>query len=557
MERLAPELHAMILECILKDHPRNSRNPIATLAPYAVISRRWQDSVERYTFRKINRLKTTELHNFKELFTGTNIRRRELLKQLSIYFILPDPPNMDGCCEVEAIPDRDADSKTFTKAVVQLFDILSDLEHRSQRKSMLSLVLDEAYRTSPPKLHLGGVYMNRCKKHRTAQIQEAKTNSGKFELLPETSLAILDDISRFECTGHYLLAELRPTWIPIMMSHLPRLDKLVVQERDLYTFGRTRRLSDRRELQRSLCFPPTEHLTEIVLDVEHTPLCNEDISVQRLIGQSNWREETWSIVLRHLARFPVLKKLHLLGELVICPELFTNITEYKGTPFPSLQELVLEFAIETADGRWFYQRDEEAFTQAKSDPELQHFSEDIEDSDEDPTDAEFDSDTDGYVRLFEDSPVRTSVVGHDRFRTLPDKDTFGVLLETASRAVLRFPQLRKFILNLADRYTLNRDGVYYPYIPRHFELWWLKSGEPRSPLKAEPKYLGYPKVACDAKYIHQNRLYWRTGSWIPWEEAQSAWAKAAGPDVKIVFLEEKFWSGGRSRLASSVYSGEF
>lgn len=37
--------------------------------------------------------------------------------------------------------------------------------------------------------------------------------------------------------------------------------------------------------------------------------------------------------------------------------------------FQSLEELTLEFALETADGRWFFERDEEAEQRSRANPE--------------------------------------------------------------------------------------------------------------------------------------------------------------------------------------------
>ena len=45
----------------------------------------------------------------------------------------------------------------------------------------------------------------------------------------------------------------------------------------------------------------------------------------------------------------------------------------------------------------------------------------------------------------------------------------------------------------------------------------------------------------DAANVVQNRLYWRVDGWEVWDKVQTAWEATAGPDVKVVFLEEKGW----------------
>jgi hypothetical protein len=71
---------------------------------------------------------------------------------------------------------------------------------------------------------------------------------------------------------------------------------------------------------------------------------------------------------KHLASFPNLAVLQLLGGLVICPEFFRAVLDQAGTPYPSLVEFELQFAPETADGRWYFQRDNEAIERSQSDP---------------------------------------------------------------------------------------------------------------------------------------------------------------------------------------------
>ncbi|KAJ4304610.1 hypothetical protein N0V90_000136 [Kalmusia sp. IMI 367209] len=249
------------------------------------------------------------------------------------------------------------------------------------------------------------------------------------------------------------------------------------------------------DFSESLCSLPTDYLSEIILNIRHTTLENEDVLVKMLVAKHEWRQELWSKVIRRLAGFPNLRTLHLLGKLVVCPEFFCNITEYNGTPFQSLQELVLEFAMETADGRWFYKRDDKAFTRARNDPELKDFWEDHEDD----NDHDLDSDSDSDFRVYEDGVGRTNIVYRDRFRSVPDPEVFKPFLQDASRAVFRAPKVRKFILKMT-RASLCGD--------------------------------------------------------IPRDEVQSNWAIAAGPDAKIVFLDEDAWTSEHGGTGWHIYNGE-
>jgi hypothetical protein len=60
--------------------------------------------------------------------------------------------------------------------------------------------------------------------------------------------------------------------------------------------------------------------------------------------------------------------VELDGDLVLCSEFFRPITDHADTPFPALAKFQLQFAAETADGAWFYDRDGETIGRSRTDP---------------------------------------------------------------------------------------------------------------------------------------------------------------------------------------------
>jgi hypothetical protein len=104
-------------------------------------------------------------------------------------------------------------------------------------------------------------------------------------------------------------------------------------------------------------------------------------------------------------------------------------------------------------------------------------------------------------------------------------------------------QLRKFILK-RGKWSNSFDF-------RVFELWYLKAGMPRSSGFRDAK------VAADAAYVNQNKLYWRVNRWNPFGEAQEAWKDVVGPDAKIVHREEDKWDVNPSLQHRQVYEGTF
>jgi len=281
-----------------------------------------------------------------------------------------------------------------------------------------------------------------------------------------------------------------------------------------------------------------DHIREIRLDVRHQEMDNEAMPVHKFVDSSQWDQESWFSILMHVASFPNLAVLQLLGGLVICPQFFRGIIEHTGTPFPSLIEFELQFAPDTADGRWFYDPDEKSINRAHADRQrARRYRSDSSGSEDN-------------VRVYGDGPSRIGVVKHNRFRLVPATTTFLPFLMDAAEAVSRIPSLRKFILKQGHIFS-SRSCV--------FELWYLKAGTPRSQNNppGTNAYKNFPMIPGDAAYLKYHRLYWRVDGWKPWGEVQAAWTSIAGPDAKIVFLEEHKWGhyGGNNSL--QTYDGQF
>ncbi|KAH7346960.1 hypothetical protein BKA66DRAFT_554646 [Pyrenochaeta sp. MPI-SDFR-AT-0127] len=531
-------------------------------AQYSSISRAWKTSVERHTFKRFT-IKTDELDAFAALFSGEAISRRSKMTSLSVSFMLPTPPNATGCCPVEQPPDREADSIAFSASVVKLFTIMADIEARATEKQPLFLCFSEAYRLSKfggltlstwPKCDILDGFQNR---HSRREVMEAQAVSGQFDLVRENIIPTLPGITAFQYLGFEHLSALKPTWIPGIVARLPDLEKLDIRSEDLYSYGRSTR-NARRE-----CFAATihslagNHLREIRLFSEVDRMGNEDLPVHRLVKNGGWRQESWFCILNYLASLPNLAILQLHGGLVICPEFFRGIIDHPGTPFPSLVEFELQFSVETADGRWFYERDDDAIESSRSNPEYKQFW--LEESmweEEYAHERDAQSlDSDDYVRVYEDGPFRTDVVQLNRFRSVPNTTSFLPFLMDSSKAALRILNLKKFILKLGGSFAQHNDLDFFPIVSRVFELWYLKAGMHRT--APDKSYIMNPQVPWDAAYLNQNRLYWRVDGTKPWDEVQAAWGAIAGPDAKIIFLEEDQWTGLSGCPLIQVYKGEF
>jgi hypothetical protein len=288
-----------------------------------------------------------------------------------------------------------------------------------------------------------------------------------------------------------------------------------------------------------------DHLQEVRVNRIGLPMWNENLPVHMLVREGAYEQEPWYRMLNHFASYRGLTKLQLHGGYAVCPEFFQVIINYPGTPFPFLREFELEFAAETADGRWFYERDDERIARSRADPEYAEIREDLESSDSrysSSTESGEEEDT-----TFEDDSVDAKTVKRVWFRSLPRIETLMPLLMDASKAVECIPNLAKFILRLGYLGIEPSDLDLYPIVSRVFELWYLKAGMPRSSprnllnLKTIEHNLGDPYVPGDAAYLNRNRLYWRVGDAEIWDEVQAAWSATAGPDAKIVAMDEDCW----------------
>lgn len=339
-------------------------------------------------------------------------------------------------------------------------------------------------------------------------------------------------------------------------------------------------------LSQSICSLAGCHLKHVRLFVWHQDIENETLPVHNFIDHGQWSQEAWAVMFLAMASFPNLEILQLHGCFVICPEFFRTITEHPDVPFPALNQFELQFSPETADGRWFFERDNEALKhyrraqepddddeeeveeeeeeEESSDDEDGEDGEDEESEDENEVgegeDGQYESastyDSTDESPIFGDHARRIGVAKKHRFRSLPAESTFLPFLINAAEAIPRLPNLQRLIIKLGHYFSTETDLDYFPAISRVFELSYLKAGMPQWGT-VQLQGLG-PYLPGDRDYVFQNRLYWRVDRWKPWDDVQSAWEKVVGHDAKIAFLKESEWKLRRldSGVQMYVYEAE-
>lgn len=265
-------------------------------------------------------------------------------------------------------------------------------------------------------------------------------------------------------------------------------------------------------------------------------------------------------ILHHLTTLPSLTVLRLTGPLVISPNIFSNLPA-----FPSLLDFQLDFATETADGDWFFLRDEEFYQeiaeQSSGSEEIHSNSYYNRDSDNDSIYSTDSTDSSPRVRKAHDpeGPWFQDIHTSNPILTVPSPTVIPPLFLSAARFILSSPTLRTFLLR-----HKNGPGeeypVYWPWtdMDRHLEVWFVRRGRPRGHF-GFPDRIGRVKVEADRRFVGANRVYWRTRGantkmWRPEGEVMEAWREVCGNGGSMFWLDEEkfeknhFWPEYRGDL---------
>ncbi|KAF2178923.1 hypothetical protein K469DRAFT_323331 [Zopfia rhizophila CBS 207.26] len=533
MDRLPPEILAHIIQS-LSDSPSSDRK----ISPYVSISRSWQAAVEHQTFRSLH-ISSRDLDNFARRFAGPNIARRRILANLAVEFVLPTEDTRGVCCDAARKPDREADTAALSKAVARLFDILSNIADRvGDGAPRLHLTFEKATKRSDA---VFGTRNDRrglnCvdDEHEPEEVERARLEMPLFDLRLGDEVPSLKDVYRFNfyLSGH--LKELRQTWISQIVGRLEGVEVVELVGADWWKRGRRRRMEGRLDFGKGIEKLPILNIQELRMTIYHSAIMNEDVPIHNLVQET--QVDPYNLMFHHLSQFPALTVLHLIGPLVITPTFFSTLDSQSS--FPALTDFRLDFSAETADGRWFFMRDDEAFDKAKQDPKYEaYFAEteeaddyiDEEDEDEEGPgpDEDEEPDEDGPVIDISDDPV------HKRYRTLPDPETLRPLLLDAASAAKKMKNIKKFIMTVSDSWWKGTNhGMSYPFVNRVLEILYLEQGTRSTEMGRHE----HPKFPADDA-VEGNRVYWRVGGWEPWGEVQEAWRGFVGEGGKIVFLED-------------------
>ncbi|KAF1948267.1 hypothetical protein CC80DRAFT_541080 [Byssothecium circinans] len=544
MDKIPPEILSQIVNAVADDG--------TPLAPYAPISRHFRAAVEQRTFERLI-LTTHDLSQFRELFRGANVHRRRFLLRILFRFVLPDD-GPDPCCEAGRVLDRRADSQSFTESVKTLFGIISDLrKHCPTPPPPLYLRFVNAIRDSDPPYRNYGWCRRKRREHTEDDEIRSRVQRGFYEFLPE-KLPALEDVTEFDFGGGEDLEDLARGWIGLILETLPALEALMLDVLDNIEWGIGVRRQLSEDLTKSLLRLSLSCLKHLTLTIRHTRLEDESTIPPEILHDATTtisdKLSNPRLILTHLSTLPRLTTLHLRGPLIITPVFFSSLP---STAFPTLIHFHLDFAPETADGHWFFERDDEWIEELRdkddesSSEKSYHENQsstsgDDYDDDEDEEDMDEDDDEEpkplprpGKHPNYE-GPVSQSRSRINHFRTLPSSATLSPLLIAAAEIVKNASRLRKFIMRVRDTLTPEAEDntLYtYPALKRTFEIMLLRPSEVHSGFNLNLAF-------DEERYITQHRMWWRVGNrWRPGKDVLEAWREAIGDGGIVGFLDEE------------------
>ncbi|KAF2727768.1 hypothetical protein EJ04DRAFT_581803 [Polyplosphaeria fusca] len=532
MDHLPPEIQSQIVSVLADDTTIPIRR---RLARYSTVSHHFRAAVEERTFRNLT-LTTHDLPWFRYLFGGANLRRRGYLRQILFRFELPnEAPN--PCCDTGRVVDRNADSSSFTESVKMLFSILNDLRNNCPRSPppLYLRFVNATRKTDLPNWQYGRRKLKEGDHNKRDPIL-AEIQRGWYDMLPAAAekLPAIGDVTEFDFGCGDQLRDLGRQWIGLVLGKMPHLETLTLDVWDNIEWGRKIRRRLRKDLETSLLNLPFTHLKHFNLGIYSNRVKDESLNPPSLIHDRNDNTDgdmSSITLLSHLSTLPHLTNLYLDGPLLITPGIFSSLTP---NAFPALKYFHLDFAPETADGRWFFERDH-GFVEEDADmdsvwetPDEEYYDYEMElDMKKEPKPLHHSSKDPDY-----EGPVSQSRCHMNHYRILPTNATVAPLLLAAAETAKNACSLRKFVMRACDGLSYDYTEFVKPSMKRPFLIMLLRPDEICSDMRIK---LGFD----EEHYRQQNRMWWRVGDrWRPEGDVIKAWKAAVGYGGTVGFLME-------------------
>ncbi|KAH7109471.1 hypothetical protein B0J11DRAFT_601675 [Dendryphion nanum] len=502
------------------------------LSSYASTSKVWQSIIEEITFQTLV-ITTTDLATFKTYFAGKNSARLNLLNVLVVEFELPKMK--PGTCRLKHKPNRKDDSVAITGGITYILKILAAMDLQLQHRAKpLHLMFRSSFRRNDcTHDHWGVSHLD---------FKSTHPNVGFYNVIDASELPNVNNIHRFSFFGGNFKGLSNRTLVDVA-SKFSELRIISLEIEDFYEWGSERRIEQRTDFCNAMAQITGDDLEDISITIWHRIQTNDCIKAHNLIGRGDpLRTMFWNF-----SQFKQLRKLHLTGPVVIPFDLLAvSLHIQGGSIFPVLEEFLLQFAPETADGQWFLIKDEEGERAAIQNPRWKRLLVDIDDGDsEDSEDSEDSSshyldeaELSGDMLEFGEGTRRLRRVKFCQCRSMPNPTTATPLLLDTAELLHNLRRIRKFIIRITWNQNDKSSWKQFerPWIGgRDFEIQYLKRGV----CWDAGRHKDYPKNFKED--LSTDRLYWRFAERMPADDVQRRWSDVVGPDCKIWRLRQ-IWS---------------
>ena len=187
---------------------------------------------------------------------------------------------------------------------------------------------------------------------------------------------------------------------------------------------------------------PQGSLKRIALELFNIPPNNHDLNPASALTPSSTRTDHLSLAIHAISQSEHLTHLELNGRIVISPSLFWPDIQIKPPCWPNLVSVQIAFSMTTADGGWYFTRDDNANDES-DDHYTDSSSADGSEADDDTTTTIQDPDP-NIPDTYNQKQVALAIGDEpDRFfRSKADPEKLDPLFEAAARAAAQMPRLR-------------------------------------------------------------------------------------------------------------------
>ncbi|KAJ9637716.1 hypothetical protein H2199_007207 [Coniosporium tulheliwenetii] len=342
MDRLSTELLAAIISYL---EPPDLINSLT-------VSRQWQFTVERHTFRSPH-VRSSELDRFATVFSASN--RAGALVKLNFHIVLPAYSD-DRCAKFENEKEKKANNEAFTDALIGLFKIFHSWENSNAVRTRPFALNFGAYSPSDPGF--------REERDRPGDLMLHRYEHSFLSLLKPEELPSVESITHFP---HGVLGTrcVAAAAIATIAAKLPALESIDWELEDAAS----------QEIRRVIRVV-TVYFAQALFAIKASKLKSFSLSFPFIPPQNEFFEfpsaippnfsptdDPLSSALYAISQIPSLQVFRLLGEISISPSLFGPTPSTGETPiaqpatYPSLEAIALELNRTTPSGDWLFAGD--------------------------------------------------------------------------------------------------------------------------------------------------------------------------------------------------------